>query len=296
MDEAIKFSVIIPTYNRSSLVMNAIHSVLDQTYKNLECIVIDDGSIDETEENILRIKDERLKYYKNRNYGRGYARNFGFTKSTGDYINFLDSDDELLPQHLFEANKFLLENNTPLMYQFAKIVDGNNNIVLEERVENYNNIKNDFIRNGNLFMMCGVIMSKKIFENDKFCEDRRLAVGEDYEFWLRLVFKYEARINPITTSVVYDHKGRSVREGDIEKLILSSRMLLSQIKYSENHSAFVKDKIKFIRSNSYSYVALHSALAKERYTGILFLFKSVIASPYVLMRKRFYSTLKHLVF
>jgi glycosyltransferase involved in cell wall biosynthesis len=296
MDELIKFSVIIPTYNRSSLVINAINSVLNQTYKNLECIVIDDGSIDETEAMVLQIKDGRLKYYKNRNYGRGFSRNFGFAKSTGEYINFLDSDDELLPQHLLEANKFLEANNTPLLYQFAKIVDESKALVLEERIENYQDIRNDYIKVGNLFMMCGVIMSKKIFEHDKFCEDRRLAVGEDYEFWLRLVFKYDAKINPITTSVVYDHKGRSVREGDSEKLILSSKMLMSQIRYSQNHSPLVKDKIQFIRSNSYSYIALHSALSKERYTSILFLFKSILASPFVLARKRFYSTLKHLIF
>ena len=96
-------SVIIPTYNRAHLVGRAIQSVLDQTYKDFELIVVDDGSNDNTEYIIKEFqkKDERIKYvaYK-KNKGGSAARNAGIKSSKGEYIAFLDSDDEWLSEKL----------------------------------------------------------------------------------------------------------------------------------------------------------------------------------------------------
>lgn len=101
-----KVSVIITTYNRSGfLTKRAIPSVLSQTYKNLECIIVDDGSTDNTEEIVKEFikRDNRLKYFKIKNSGLSAARNFGIKKSNGEYIAFLDDDDEFLPEYLKEA-------------------------------------------------------------------------------------------------------------------------------------------------------------------------------------------------
>ena len=88
-------SVIIPTYNRGSLIGRAIVSVLNQTYKDIEVLVIDDASTDYTETVVDSIKDERLHYYKlEKNGGACRARNVGISKAQGEYIAFLDSDDE----------------------------------------------------------------------------------------------------------------------------------------------------------------------------------------------------------
>ena len=96
-------SVIIPTYNRAHLVGRAIQSVLEQTYKDFELIVIDDGSNDNTEYIIKEFqkKDKRIKYiaYK-KNKGGSAARNAGIKSSKGEYIAFLDSDDEWLSEKL----------------------------------------------------------------------------------------------------------------------------------------------------------------------------------------------------
>ena len=87
-------SVIIPTYNRENVIIESLQSVLKQTYKNIELIVIDDNSNDNTNEIIKTINDDRLHYYKlDSNHGAGFARNFGLEKATGDYIAFQDSDD-----------------------------------------------------------------------------------------------------------------------------------------------------------------------------------------------------------
>lgn len=95
-----KISVVIPTYNRAKTINKSIKSVLNQTYTNIEVIVVDDCSTDNTETIIKKIKDKRVKYYKlDCNKGACFARNYGIKKATGNYIAFQDSDD------IFEKNK-----------------------------------------------------------------------------------------------------------------------------------------------------------------------------------------------
>ena len=89
-----KISVIIPTYNRAKSIIQSINSVLKQTYYNLEILIIDDCSNDNTESLISTIKDSRIKYIKlKENKGASFARNLGIKMSTGKYITFQDSDD-----------------------------------------------------------------------------------------------------------------------------------------------------------------------------------------------------------
>ena len=95
MDTTEKISVIIPTYNRANLIERSVRSVLDQTYDNLEVIVVDDGSIDDTQEVIGRIEDPRLLYKKlSSNQGVSNARNVGVSMATASLIAFQDSDDK----------------------------------------------------------------------------------------------------------------------------------------------------------------------------------------------------------
>ena len=89
-----KISIIIPTYNRESLVIKSIKSVLNQTYRNFEIIIIDDCSSDNTNNKIKKIKDYRVRYMKLRKHkGANYCRNLGIKRASGEYISFLDSDD-----------------------------------------------------------------------------------------------------------------------------------------------------------------------------------------------------------
>src|SRR5690606_15837655 len=98
-------SIIIPTYNRALLIGETLDSVLAQTYTNWECIIVDDGSTDNTEEIIRKYceKDSRITFYNrpaDKVKGPNAARNFGIENSVGEFILSLDSDDLILPQHL----------------------------------------------------------------------------------------------------------------------------------------------------------------------------------------------------
>ncbi|PJA94745.1 hypothetical protein CO130_02855, partial [Candidatus Jorgensenbacteria bacterium CG_4_9_14_3_um_filter_38_10] len=92
MDSNPLVSIIIPAYNAEKYIQRALESALAQTYKDIEIIVIDDGSTDKTAEIIKTYQDPRIIYFFQKNQGQGPARNNGIKKSQGEYITFLDAD------------------------------------------------------------------------------------------------------------------------------------------------------------------------------------------------------------
>ena len=100
------FSIVMATYNRSTLLQRAIRSVLHQTYKNLELIIVDDGSVDNTEEAVKVFDDLRIVYVKQPNKGVLAARNKGLDLAKGEYVAFLDDDDEIVPSALEIASRY----------------------------------------------------------------------------------------------------------------------------------------------------------------------------------------------
>src|SRR5262245_32601052 len=110
-EKDIFFTIVIPTYNRAQLIDATIQSVLQQTYRNYEVIVVDDGSTDNTEEVVKKYLAPNFIYYKLEHGERSAARNFGTSKAKGDYINWFDSDDIMLPNHLEELNKAIKQHN-----------------------------------------------------------------------------------------------------------------------------------------------------------------------------------------
>ena len=105
-----KISVIIPAYNVEGYVKQCLLSITNQTYKNIEIIVVDDGSLDKTASQIELVasSDSRIRFYKKKNSGVSDTRNFGLERATGDYIVFVDADDyldSLFIEHLYNSIK-----------------------------------------------------------------------------------------------------------------------------------------------------------------------------------------------
>ncbi|SKB98369.1 Glycosyltransferase involved in cell wall bisynthesis [Parapedobacter luteus] len=93
-------SIIIPVYNSENYIVDTIHSCLNQSHKNIEIIVVNDGSTDSSEKKILEIQSQKIKYHKVENNGPCAARNFGIQQAKGDLVQFLDHDDILHPDKL----------------------------------------------------------------------------------------------------------------------------------------------------------------------------------------------------
>lgn len=104
-------SVIIPTFNRSHILPEAIESVLRQTYPRLELLIVDDGSTDDTGEVVSSFKDDRIRMIRHpKNAGVSTARNTGLAEAKGDFVSFLDSDDLWMPEKLALELSFLAEH------------------------------------------------------------------------------------------------------------------------------------------------------------------------------------------
>ncbi len=179
-------SVIIPTYNRVYILFKAIESVLNQTFKDLELIVVDDGSTDETPYLITKYP---LIYVKKPRKGVAHARNIGIAKAKGDFIAFLDSDDIFVPDKIEKQLEFFEKNPDYKIVQTDEIwYKGNKRInpkKIHKKAEGW-----FFYR---AIKLCVVSMSTVLMKRELFEEvglfDEEFWVCEDYEFWLRVALK-----------------------------------------------------------------------------------------------------------
>ena len=172
------FSVIICTFNRAALLCRAIDSLLSQTEADWEAIIINDGSIDNTKENIFKYlkQNPNIKYFEQENHGSGYSKNEGLMQSSGQYITFLDSDDEYMTEHLSIRKKILLENpDIDLIHGRAKII-GNPYVPDIENPGKQIHLDNCII-GGTLFIKRESTLQIGGFTDMRF--------GEDYEFYQR---------------------------------------------------------------------------------------------------------------
>ena len=186
-----KISVIIPTYNRGNIIENSIKSVLNQTYKNFEVIIIDDGSTDNTKEIIDKFDDKRIKYIKiNENLGGSNARNIGIRHATGRYISFQDSDDISYTNKLELQFNNMINQNSNLDFCKIKVIYNNSyyNFVPTEYQEKKiirGKIFSELIKNGNFISTQSILVRKKFIE--KYLFDINMPRLQDYELILRMI-------------------------------------------------------------------------------------------------------------
>ncbi|MCG8409664.1 MAG: glycosyltransferase, partial [Bacteroidales bacterium] len=132
-NQTIKISIVITTKNRLHLLIRALKSVLNQTYSNTEVIVIDDCS-DISILDYLKALDNQIIYYRfDHSVGANTCRNKGAAISTGDYIAYLDDDDEWLPNKLVQQLKALNETKAEFCYTAKKILYSRENKIYKER-------------------------------------------------------------------------------------------------------------------------------------------------------------------
>ena len=292
----IKFSIIIPTYNRGNRICVTIDSVLKQRYRSFEIIVVDDGSTDNTEEIIKSTyhQSKEVKYFKQMNAERGVARNHGATLATGDYVNFFDSDDLMLPNHLEHAQKFLEVSKSEVFHLNYEIrnVEGK---VIGKGPEGLVTANASLIK-GNILSCNGVIMKREVALANPFIEDRTLAGMEDWELWLRLATMYPIHMIHQVTSVIVNHDGRSVLLPDNEKLVKRVSALIDLVLENPQVTRYYQEHISQFKSSCYTYIALHIALTKRSRTNALrFLWKGVSEDFSCLFTRRFLAILKHLL-
>lgn len=189
----IEISVIIPTFNRGKLIANSIKSALNQTIKNLEIIIVDDGSTDNTKEVIDKFQDRRIKYIKlDKNQGASNARNIGIKAAKGKYISFQDSDDIFYPNKLeIQLNNIINKKSDLDFCKINLLYNSTYNYLVPSTIREKRFESGDFftelISNGN-FISTQSILVKKSFMKE-FLFDPNMPRLQDYDVILRMIPK-----------------------------------------------------------------------------------------------------------
>ena len=198
-------SVIIPAYNREKLIRRAVCSVLDQTWTDLEVIVVDDGSTDQTRQVVASIEDARVRYYAmDQNSGACAARNSGIRLARGEYIAFQDSDDAWMPNKLEIQMQQLRESGADIVFcSFERYgMDGKLLHVFPMDGEMPGRISYQRLLGGNLISTQTMLGRRECFEAVPF--DPAFPRLQDWELMLRMVQRYDVRYFDIPLVRLYE--------------------------------------------------------------------------------------------
>ena len=234
-------SIIVPIYNAEKSIKKCLESILNQTKKELEIILINDGSTDNTEEVIKSFKDKRIKYFKNKNQGIGKTRNFGIEKATGDYIMFLDSDDYMSIEECELLYKKCKEENLDIcICDFYRVFDDKNEEVKLPDFKSSSLKENPDIITENLNPW-GKIYNRKIIVDNKikFVEDLKY---EDAPFVIESLCsaKKIGKVNkPLHYYVIHNNSETTV----IDERCFDILKIVDKIRKYTKDKEYLKDKI-----------------------------------------------------
>tara|TARA_Y100000590_G_scaffold346139_1_gene396263 strand:- start:25450 stop:26346 length:897 start_codon:yes stop_codon:yes gene_type:complete len=183
------FSIVIPTYNSSEFLERALLSVINQSFQNFEIIVIDNSSVDNTNNVLKKFKMNNINIIKVNNDGIiAYSRNKGIENAKGEWIAFLDSDDVWQPQKLEKVNDTINHNSKVIMicHDEVQIHNGEIKNKIQYRPSG-SNIYERLLFQGNFISTSAVCLRKDIAKKSGgFSEQKIFVTVEDYEYWIRL--------------------------------------------------------------------------------------------------------------
>ena len=212
-------TVIIPTYNRSALLQKAVDSVLNQAHGNLELIIVDDGSDDDTGDlldHYKKISDKKIVVVQQKNKGPAAARNRGIAESSAEYIVFLDSDDWLHPDKI-GLQLAVMEGNAGCLISHTQEIWYRAGMLLNQKMKHRKQAGYIFDR---CLDLCAVSMSTVMLKRQLIEQvgvfDEDLPCCEDYDYWLRVSAKLPFLL--IDQALTYKDGGRADQVSYIHRI------------------------------------------------------------------------------
>ncbi len=185
-------SVIIPVYNRQETIARALDSVLEQTYENMEVIIVDDGSSDDTMEILKSYSDSRIRILSQNHKGACAARNRGIDEAKGKYIAFQDSDDEWMSEKLCKQIIYMKRKDFKVCYCPHLLYDDKIKTIPQEYLltDKYEDNIGDTLKSGNVISTQTLVVEKSVLDAvGKF--DEEMPRLQDYELIIRIVQRYK---------------------------------------------------------------------------------------------------------
>ena len=261
-------SVVVPCYNQAQYLDECLQSVLDQTYQDWECIIVNDGSPDNTEEVAKKwvAKDARFKYLLKENGGISSARNAGIEMAEGEWILPLDADDKIGNQYLELAEKEFGKGCT-IIYCEADFFGLNNSPWLLPKYSY------ERILNGNI-IFCSAFFRKKDWKRTNGYDQQFIFGFEDWDFWLSILEKNSLVIKLNYKGFYYRRKDTS-RDVEINetphKLIETHNLVYKKhlTKYLDFNVNAIKN-YSILKNKSQKYDQLIFKIKKNKLTKLLF--------------------------
>jgi glycosyltransferase involved in cell wall biosynthesis len=273
MDNKPIVSAILPTYNRAHLVGRSIRSVLNQTYRDFELIVVDDGSTDNTDEVVNGFNDPRIRYIRHeQNKGGSAARNTGIKAAQGEYIAFQDSDDEWLPEKLEKQMRIFEKASTRVgvVYTgFNLIKDDRKTYIPGPNIKITEGDLHEELLNGNFVATDAVVVRRECFEKIGVF-DERLPRLQDWELFIRISKYYTFNyIDAPLLNAFFSHDSISANQD----AFLKARKLIL-----ETHISTFKRNKHSLAKLQYS-IGLHLCQDGNKHEGKGYLLQALRSNP-----------------
>ncbi len=257
-------SVIIPAYNTEEFLAETIRSALDQTYRDYEVIVVDDGSSDETL-NVARSFEPQIKVLAQPNGGPASARNLGIRNSRGDYIAFLDSDDLWMSDKLEEQTEFM-ENNPAVGLVYSEALMFTDNKGEMKITEKFGFPYEPSLRTllfGNYIPNSTVMVRRTCIDKIGLLNESRELVGvEDYEYWMRIAKHFP--IAGIPRPMMYYRVRDNNLMGDGKDINKTPRLYIAAIREIERLYPQLWEEVQLDRQMQFARFHVRAGFAWKR--------------------------------
>lgn len=260
----IKVSVIVPVYNQERYIEKCIESICRQTLKDIEIIIINDGSTDNTQQILERLKalDSRISLINKANSGYGASVNIGIEKAQGKYIGIVESDD-FIAENMYEYLYNLNNNDTVDIVKgnFYDVYSGNNFITNTEKVSVKNNIETNVTENPSILYghpcVWSAIYKADFIKNNsiRFLEDPG-ACWVDNPFFFETIFRCRSFIYTKEPLYFYNHLNENSSSNKLEDPILPMRRMLDNLEIYEKYGKKYENKsiLKFLYGRALNYI------------------------------------------
>ncbi len=245
-----KFSVVISVFNKEKYIADTLKSVLAQTFTDFEVVILNDGSTDNSEAEILKFNDPRIRYFSMRNQGASTGRNFTIKQAEAEYIALMDADDFWYPFYLEEQNRIV--NEYPNESVFATATEISRNRKTFKNTYSIQTFEKDAIvvdyfeasQLDSVLLSISTVLKKDVFENVGWYNPN-IKSGEDTDLYVRIGLKYKVVFSPKVCATYIIRKNSLFKS---VKKIADKATFEAYEKYEKDHRALKK----FLDLNRYS--------------------------------------------